>query len=125
MNKARPHNDESADKRAAESSWRFCVASYCGAMGFLVGGCAVCRAATLFDFLFLLSESAPRPYSGDWMILVVAGAVFGGMVAASILVPLFVPVFYTVVQRIRERVKGVSFDKEAASATVKEQRADL
>ena len=33
-------------------------------------------------------------------------AVFGGMVAASILVPLFVPVFYSVVQRIREKVKG-------------------
>jgi HAE1 family hydrophobic/amphiphilic exporter-1 len=43
-------------------------------------------------------------------------AVFSGMVAASILVPLFVPVFYTVVQRIREKVKGVTFDKpEAAS----------
>ncbi|MGB5563612.1 MAG: multidrug efflux RND transporter permease subunit, partial [Sedimenticolaceae bacterium] len=34
-------------------------------------------------------------------------AVFGGMVAASILVPLFVPMFYAVVQRIREKVKGV------------------
>ncbi|RLA36690.1 MAG: hypothetical protein DRR03_03570 [Gammaproteobacteria bacterium] len=33
-------------------------------------------------------------------------AVFGGMVAASILVPLFVPVFYSVVQRIREKVPG-------------------
>jgi HAE1 family hydrophobic/amphiphilic exporter-1 len=38
-------------------------------------------------------------------------AVFSGMVAASILVPLMVPLFYTVVQRIREKVKGVSFDK--------------
>jgi HAE1 family hydrophobic/amphiphilic exporter-1 len=34
-------------------------------------------------------------------------AVFGGMVAASILVPLFVPMFYAVVQRIREKVKGM------------------
>ena len=38
-------------------------------------------------------------------------AVFSGMVVASILVPLFVPVFYTVIQRIREKVKGVNFDK--------------
>ncbi len=36
---------------------------------------------------------------------------FSGMVAASFLVPLFVPVFYTVVQRIREKVKGISFDR--------------
>jgi HAE1 family hydrophobic/amphiphilic exporter-1 len=35
-------------------------------------------------------------------------AVFGGMVAASVLVPLFVPMFYAVVQRIREKVKGTT-----------------
>ena len=38
-------------------------------------------------------------------------AVFSGMLAASILVPLMVPLFFFVVQSIREKVKGVSFDK--------------
>ena len=33
-------------------------------------------------------------------------AVFGGMLAATVMVPLFVPVFYATVQAIRERVKG-------------------
>lgn len=32
--------------------------------------------------------------------------VFGGMVAAAVLVPLFVPVFYRVIQTLREKVKG-------------------
>ena len=38
-------------------------------------------------------------------------AIFSGMVAASILVPLMVPLFYFVVQSIREKARGVSFDK--------------
>ena len=33
-------------------------------------------------------------------------AVFGGMVAATLMVPLLVPVFFAVIQSIRERVKG-------------------
>jgi HAE1 family hydrophobic/amphiphilic exporter-1 len=33
-------------------------------------------------------------------------AVFGGMVAATVMVPLFVPVFYAVVQAVREKLKG-------------------
>jgi HAE1 family hydrophobic/amphiphilic exporter-1 len=42
-------------------------------------------------------------------------AVFSGMLAASILVPLMVPLFYSVVQRTREKVKGINFDKPQGS----------
>ncbi len=43
-------------------------------------------------------------------------AVFGGMVAATIMVPLFVPLFFAVVQGIREKIKG---NPEPKQGTVK------
>ncbi len=44
-------------------------------------------------------------------------AVFGGMVAATVMVPLFVPVFYAVVQVVREKIKGGPEPKLEEKAT--------
>ena len=44
-------------------------------------------------------------------------AVFGGMVAATVMVPLFVPLFYAVVQAVREKVKGGPEPKLEEKAT--------
>ena len=41
-------------------------------------------------------------------------AVFGGMLAATVMVPLFVPVFYAVVQAVREKIKGQPAEQPAA-----------
>jgi len=44
-------------------------------------------------------------------------AVFGGMVAATVMVPLFVPLFYAVVQAVREKIKGGPEPKLEEKAT--------
>jgi len=45
-------------------------------------------------------------------------AVFGGMLAAAILVPLLVPMFFSVIQTIREKVKGKSASNNDLSTQV-------